>query len=196
MQAKRLYHSLRLLLIRRAKDRAAYLKKHDILGGIGENCIWGPWLVPLYPKLIKLHDNVCVHKSARLVTHDLVNAFLMRARPDVDFGARERLGCIELMDNVYLGMNTIVMPDVCVHKNCIISAGSVVSSDIPENSVATGNPAKPVGRYDIYMAFRRMSKNQNVAITKHILSDELSREQWVKFAQKREDKDGRISPEG
>ena len=37
MRAERMYHSVRLLLIRRAKKRAEYLKKHDILGEIGEN---------------------------------------------------------------------------------------------------------------------------------------------------------------
>lgn len=189
MRAERMYHSFRLLMIRGARKRAAYLKKHNVLGGIGENCLWGPWLVPLYPKLIKLHDNVCVHKTAKLVTHDLINAFLMRVKPEEDFGARERLGCVELMDNVYLGMNTVVMPDVRIHKNCIISAGSVVSSDIPENSVASGNPAKPVGRFDIYMAFRKMSKSQSVAFQNQALPDALAEDQWLKFARKRENKD-------
>lgn len=185
---ERLYHSFRLLLIRRAKKRAEYLKKHNVLGAIGENCIWGPWLVPLYPKLIKLHDNVCVHKTAKIITHDLVNAFLMRAQPDVDFGARERLGCVELMDNVYVSMNCVVMPDVRINKNCIISAGSVVSSDIPENSIASGNPAKPVGRFDVYMAFRRLSKSQSVKFRNQNLSDALALEQWEKFGKKRENK--------
>lgn len=186
---ERLYHSFRLLFIRRAKKRAEYLKKHNVLGAIGENCIWGPWLVPLYPKLIKLHDNVCVHKTAKIITHDLVNAFLMRAHPDVDFGARERLGCVELMDNVYISMNSVIMPDVRINKNCIISAGSVVSSDIPANSIASGNPAKPVGRFDVYMAFRRLSKTQSVKFRNQNLSDELALEQWGKFEKKRENKD-------
>lgn len=185
MRAERMYHSLRLLCIRTAKKRAQYLKDHDILGGIGENCIWGPWLVPLYPKLIILHDNVRVHKTAKIVTHDLVNAFLMAVKPDYDFGARERLGCVELMDNVYVSMNCVVMPDVRINKNCIISAGSVVSSDIPENSVASGNPAKPVGRFDVYMAFRRMQKNQSVKFKNQELDDELAAEQWAKFEKKR-----------
>ena len=188
MRRERLYHSFRLLLIRSARKRAAYLKKHDILGSIGENCIWGPWLIPLYPKLIKLHDNVRVHKLSKIVTHDVINGFLKNARPDVDFGATERLGCVELMDNVYIGMNCVIMPDVRINKNCIISAGSVVSSDIPENSVASGNPAKVVSRFDVYMAFRRMSKSQNVAFKNQELDDALAAEQWVKFDKKRANK--------
>lgn len=189
MRAERMYHSLRLLMIRRAKKRAEYLKKHNVLGGMGENCIWGPWLVPLYPKLIKLGNNVCVHRSAKIITHDLVNAFLMRAQPGVDFGARERLGCVELEDNVYISMNSVVMPDVKIHKNCIVSAGSVVSSDIPENSIASGNPAKPVGRFDVYMAFRRLSKTQSVKFKNQALTDDLALQQWEKFTKKRANKE-------
>ncbi len=188
MRAERMYHSVRLLLMRSAKKRTQYVKEHDILGSIGENCVWGPWLVPLYPKLIKIHDNVRVHKTAKIVTHDVINGFLKNVKPDCDFGAQERLGCVELMDNVYVGMNCVIMPDVRINQNCIISAGSVVSSDIPENSVASGNPAKVVGRFDVYMAFRRMSKRQNVEFKNQELPDELAEDQWVKFEQKRANK--------
>ena len=54
--------------------RAAYLKKHGLLAGIGENCRWGVGL-PLYSELIKLHNNVIVHKSAKLMAHDMLNGF-------------------------------------------------------------------------------------------------------------------------
>ena len=146
MKPARMYHSLRLLLLRKPRKRAEYLKKHQILGGIGEGCWWGPWLMPLYPELIILHDNVHVHKTAHILTHDFLNSFLSQCKPDEDFGHREKVGCVEMMDNVYISMNVTVMPNVRIEKNCIISAGSVVTSDIPENSLASGNPAKPVCR--------------------------------------------------
>ena len=47
-------------------------------------------------------------------------------------------------DNVFIGVNSIVLPGVTIGKNSIIGAGSVVSSDIPEFSVACGNPAKVI----------------------------------------------------
>ena len=75
MRKDRLIHSVRLLLIRNITKRTQYVKKHKILGGIGEGCVWGPWRVPLYPKLIKLHNNVCVHKTAILIPHDYMNDF-------------------------------------------------------------------------------------------------------------------------
>ena len=189
MRKERLYHSLRLLLLRSRRKRTIYMKKHDILGAMGENCVWGPWLVPLYPKLIKLHDNVRIHKTAKIVTHDVVNGFLKALKPEYDFGPKERLGCVEIMDNVYIGMNVTIMPDVRINKNCIISAGSVVSTDIPENSLAAGNPAKVIGRFDIYMALRQMNKTQYVDFKNQELPDELAEAQWVKFDKKRNQKE-------
>ena len=186
MRKERFIHSLRLLATRSIRKRTAYMKKHNVLGHLGENCVWGPWLVPLYPKLIKIHDNVRVHKTARIVTHDVINGFLKNCRPDLDFGPEERLGCVELMDNVYIGMNTIILPDVRIGKNCIITAGSVVTSDIPENSIASGNPAKVVGRFDMYMAFRRMNKSQNVAFKNQELPDDLAEARWGEFEKKRQ----------
>lgn len=186
MRINRLYHSLRLIMCRTAVKRAAYLKKHAILGGIGENCKWGPWLLPLYPELIKLHDNVVIHKTAHLVPHDMLNSFLAECDPEVDFGHWERLGCIELMDNVYIAMNVTVMPNVRINKNCIISAGSVVATDIPENSLASGVPATPTGRFDMFMALRKMSKGQAVEFKNQELPEELAKAEWERFEHRHE----------
>lgn len=186
MRASRLYHSLRLLMCRTARKKAIYLKKHDLLGGIGENCKWGPWLLPPYSKLIKLHNNVVVHKTAHLIPHDLLNSFLSVAHPEIDFGHNEKLGCIELMDNVYISTNVIVMPNVRINQNCIISAGSVVTSDIPENSIASGIPAKPTGRFDMFVALRKMGKKQTVKFKNQELPDAVSLEEWERFYKRHE----------
>ncbi len=186
MRAARLYHSIRLLLCRRPKKRAEYLKKHHILGGIGENCKWGPWLIPLYPELIILHDNVHVHKTARIVTHDMLNRFLKQRDPDGDYGYSEKLGCVELMDNVYISMNVTVMPNVRIGKDCIISAGSVVTSDIPENSLAAGNPAKVTGRFDLFVALRKMGRGQTSNFRNQEIPQELAEAEWEKFYRRHE----------
>lgn len=181
MRAARLYHSVRLLMCRSARKRAEYIKKHDLFDSVGENCKWGPWLLPLHAKLIRLHDNVVVHKTAHLAPHDMINNFLKAYDPSADFGYKEKLGCIELMDNVYISMNVIIMPNVRINKNCIISAGSVVASDIPENSIASGIPAKPTGRFDMFVALRKMSKNQTVEFKKQELPDSVAQAEWERF---------------
>ncbi|MEL6686867.1 MAG: DapH/DapD/GlmU-related protein [Pseudomonadota bacterium] len=49
---------------------------------------------------------------------------------------------IEIGDNVWIGMNSVVMPGVKIGNNVVIGAGSVVTRDIPPNSIAVGNPCK------------------------------------------------------
>lgn len=46
-------------------------------------------------------------------------------------------------DNVWIGGNTVINPGVNIGNNVVIGSGSVVVSDIPDNMVAYGNPAKP-----------------------------------------------------
>jgi len=51
---------------------------------------------------------------------------------------------ITLGDNVWLGGGVIVLPGVSIGDNSVVGAGSVVTKDIPANSVAVGNPARVV----------------------------------------------------
>ena len=44
-------------------------------------------------------------------------------------------------NNVFIGVNSVVLPGVRIGENSIIGAGSVVVRDIPANSVVVGNPA-------------------------------------------------------
>ena len=186
MKTKRLIHSIALFFLRSGKKRANYLKKHHILGGVGNNCYFGPTLLPLYPELIKLHDNVFVHGKVRIVPHDMVNTFLKRAVPGEDFGPRERIGCIEIMDNVYIASGSRIMPNVRINKNCIISADSVVTQDIPENSVVAGNPAKVIGRFDMLVASRLMSKAHSYHFKNQVLPPEIAAAEWDFFEKSRQ----------
>lgn len=46
--------------------------------------------------------------------------------------------------NCWLGGGVIVLPGVSIGNNTVIGAGSIVVKDIPDNSVAVGNPCKVV----------------------------------------------------
>lgn len=47
-------------------------------------------------------------------------------------------------NNVWFGGGTTVLPGVTIGDNAVIGAGSVVVRDIPANTVAYGNPCRPV----------------------------------------------------
>ncbi len=51
---------------------------------------------------------------------------------------------VVIEDNVWLGVNTVVLKGVTIGKNSLIGANSVVTKNIPENVIAAGNPCKVI----------------------------------------------------
>ena len=57
---------------------------------------------------------------------------------------REYMYCdpVVIEDNCWIGANVTITPGVKIGENSVIGAGSVVTKDIPANSIAVGNPCK------------------------------------------------------
>lgn len=55
---------------------------------------------------------------------------------------------IHVGDNVWFGGNVTVVPGVTIGNNVTIGAGSVVTKDIPDNTVAAGNPCRVIRQID------------------------------------------------
>lgn len=55
---------------------------------------------------------------------------------------------ITVGNNVWFGAHVCVLPGVTIGDNCVIGAGSVVTKDIPSNSVAVGNPCRVIRKVD------------------------------------------------
>jgi len=55
---------------------------------------------------------------------------------------------IVIEDETWIGANVVVLAGVTIGKHCIIAAGSVVTKDVPPYSVAVGNPARVLKKYN------------------------------------------------
>lgn len=55
---------------------------------------------------------------------------------------------ITIGHNVWIGAGVSVLPGVTIGDNCVIGAGSIVTKDIPANSLAVGNPCRVIRRLD------------------------------------------------
>jgi len=55
---------------------------------------------------------------------------------------------ITIEDNVWIGANCVITAGVTIGKHAVIGAGSVVTKDIPQFSVAVGNPARVIKKYN------------------------------------------------
>ncbi len=58
---------------------------------------------------------------------------------------------IKIGNNVWIGMNAVIMPGVTIGDNVVVGAGSIVTTEIPSNSIAAGNPCRVVKGKDPYL---------------------------------------------
>lgn len=150
----------------RAVERANYLREKNIFGLFGENVAYSPRRVPLYPNLIRIHNNVNLAAGVRFITHDVSDNMINNklAKEGRTERLSEKIGCIEIMDNVFVGADTIILYDVRIGTNVIIGAGSLVNKDIPDNSVAAGVPARVIGTFEDFVEKRLKWAGGGIAI--------------------------------
>ena len=148
----RIRHTIGMHLCSTAIKRAAYLKKHDILYHIGDNCMTMFRKIPLYPKLISFGNNVWIASDVLFVPHDVIHRMLNNKLGGDDF--QEYLGCIDIKDNVFVGSNSTILPNVTIGPNTIIAAGTLVNKSIREG-VYAGVPAKYVCSLDEFVQKRK-----------------------------------------
>lgn len=97
------------------------------------------------PWLISIGDNVTISDGVKLLTHD-GSTWLIRD----DSGRRYLYKRIKIGNNVFIGVNSVLMPGVVIEDNVIIAAGSIVTKSVPAGCIVGGNPAKKIGSFDKY----------------------------------------------
>ena len=111
---------------------------------IGENFYIqdGVYIDPAHCWHIKMGNNVTLATKVQILAHDASTKFFL---------GYTRVSNVTIGNNVFIGVGTIVLPGVTIGNNVLIGVGSVVSRDIPDNSVAVGNPARVIKTLDEYL---------------------------------------------
>lgn len=111
---------------------------------VGKDCFIGyeVWIDMTNTNLVELEDHVHIANRCILLCHqrDLSNYFIGDDYAKLPYVRKK----ITLKKGCLLGMDTIVMPGVTVGEGSIIGAGSIVTKDIPDWTIATGRPAKVI----------------------------------------------------
>lgn len=116
---------------------------------LGENvCFYGmrSGMFGTEPWLITIGNNVHITADCSFITHDGGTLILRKEYPTLEWTAPIVIG-----SDVYVGMRTLILPGCKIGNRVIIGAGSIVTRDIPDNSVAAGVPARVIKTVDAYL---------------------------------------------
>lgn len=86
-----------------------------------------------------------------ILAQNIVVSGLNHAYEDVTISpALQKVTCKQIIigDDVWIGANSVIVAGITIGKHSIIGAGSVVTKNVPEFSVAVGNPAKIIKKYN------------------------------------------------
>lgn len=160
MNFLRLCQTIRLWTIPGAVKRAEYLRKKNIFAAFGNKCSWMDRRVPLYSKLIKVGDNVHFASHVTFLTHDVAHMMLNRMN-ERTINVKEKIGCIEIGNNVFIGANSTILYNVEIGNNVIVGAGSLINRDVPNNSIVEGVPAKVIGDFNMFVCKHMQESNSS-----------------------------------
>ena len=79
------------------------------------------------PKGIYIGDNTWVLREAMILAHDYCRSIVADTKIGSD--------CV-------IGIRSIIMPGVTIGNQVVVGGGAIVTSDLPDNCVAVGNPAR------------------------------------------------------
>lgn len=108
-----------------AMDRSARVGAGNI---IAAQCVMNPNAV--------LGDN-CFLCVATTVDHDTALGHNVYCSPGVNLAGR-----VVVEDDVFLGTNAAVLPEIRVGRGAVVGAGAVVRKDVPPGATVVGNPAR------------------------------------------------------
>lgn len=97
------------------------------------------------PYLISIGDHVTITNNVEFITHDGAVWVFREANPNLDL-----FGDIKIGNNVFIGLNTILLPGTEIGNNVIVAAGSVLKGIYPADCVIAGVPGKRISSLEEY----------------------------------------------
>lgn len=112
---------------------------------IGDRCYIGFFFTILNGSTVRIGNDV-LFASHVIITSENHGTDPESAIPYMDQTLSSKP--VAIGDGCWIGEKVCIMPGVTIGKKSIVGGGSVVTKSIPEYSIAVGNPAKVIKRYN------------------------------------------------
>jgi len=119
-----------------------YTKVVDLSSIVSNSSIIGDGCMVMHGAILQAYSSIGAHtivNTGASIDHDCKIGEFVHIAPQVTL-----CGCVEIGEGTLVGAGTTIIPGKKIGKWVVIGAGSVVISDIPDYSVAVGNPAKVI----------------------------------------------------
>ena len=107
---------------------------------IGEGCFFNRFFSGQCFEYIKIGQNCIFGENVKIYDHNHEFRYLNVAIKDQGFNIKG----VSIGDNVWVGSNVVILKGVHIGNNSVIAAGSIVKSDVPENSILRSTGIEPI----------------------------------------------------
>lgn len=146
------------------------LVKMGLVVGSNFKRMIGTILDPSHCWLITIGDDVTLAPRVHILAHDASTCY---------FVGYAKIGRVIIGNNVFIGADTIVLPNVRIGNNVVIGANSTVTKNVPDNVVYAGSPAQFICSIDQYI-----KKNALLMTTRPVYSDDYTLRKRINKTQK------------
>ena len=97
------------------------------------------WIDESFPNYVYIHESASIALGTKIIAHSIPHKFHTNR-------FQSYVAPVSIEKGAWIGANSTVLAGVTIGEGSVVTAGSVITKNIPSYSIARGNPAEIVGK--------------------------------------------------